>query len=175
MCVSVGRCVFFRLKGTCTDFTDKIQVIMGSTTQPAKSFIISVWIWTSFHKSEKSHLSLGLESKNLFKKKQKNNNTKLHYKLGASSLKDVGIYQAVSVRQKHRKFTCMSMFSPQLCSVHTCVLIWSLPTRRSTRAPPWEQSPPPPSLSTWTTKQRRGKVPACFYYIMTLWVDLGVD
>ena len=48
------------------------------------------------------------------------------------------------------------MFSPQLCSVRTCVLIWSPPTRPSTRAPPWEPSPPPPSLSTWTTKQKRG-------------------
>lgn len=52
--------------------------------------------------------------------------------------------------------TCIWLISSQLCLVRTCVLIWSQPTRRFTRAPPWEPSPPPPSLSTWTTKQRRG-------------------
>lgn len=57
--------------------------------------------------------------------------------------------------------TCMWMISSQLCLVHTCALIWSPPTRLSTRAPPWEPFPPPPSLSTWTTKQRRGTALTC--------------
>ena len=52
------------------------------------------------------------------------------------------------------------LFPPQLCSVRTCGPIWSPPTRRSTRAPPWEPSPPRPSLSAWTTKQTRGRFPS---------------
>lgn len=55
------------------------------------------------------------------------------------------------------------MISPQLCSVHTCVLIWSPPTHLSMRAPPWGPSPPPPSLSTWTTEQRRGTASTCLF------------
>ena len=53
----------------------------------------------------------------------------------------------------------MRLFPPQLCSVRTCGPIWSPPTRRSTRAPPWGPSPPRPSLSAWTTKQRTGGFP----------------
>lgn len=60
------------------------------------------------------------------------------------------------------------MFSPQLYLVRTCVLIWSLPTRPSTRAPLWEPSPPPPSLSMWTTKQRSGTVSTCFPFFLFL-------
>lgn len=59
------------------------------------------------------------------------------------------------------------LLHPQLFSVRICVLIWSLPTRPSTRAPPWEPSPPLPSLSTWTTKQRRGTPSDRFHYITT--------
>lgn len=68
---------------------------------------------------------------------------------------------------KKPSFTLV-MISPQLCSVHTCVLIWSPPTHLSMRAPPWGPSPPPPSLSTWTTKQRRGTSSTCLVTLFCL-------